>query len=54
MLQEKPFQTCTRPVRHGRYTVFPMAEAGRPRQVFAGSLGLINGLRGPPSVVTSA
>ena len=32
--------------RHVRYAVFQMAQAALPRSVFAGILGLINGLRG--------
>jgi hypothetical protein len=41
-------------VRHGRYTIFQMAEAALPRQVFASILVLINGLRGPPFTAVSA
>jgi len=36
-------------VHHGRYAIFQMAEAALPRQVFAGVLGPINGLRDPPA-----
>jgi hypothetical protein len=40
-------------VRHGRYAIFQMAEAALPRQVFAGILELVNGLRGPPFTAVS-
>ena len=40
-------------VRHPRYAVFQFAEAALPRDVFAGALELINGLRGPPVELTS-
>ena len=40
----------TRLVRLARYAVFQMAKAVLPRPVFAGILGLINGLRRPPAV----
>jgi hypothetical protein len=36
-------------LRHGRYAIFQMAEAALLQQVFAGILGLINGLRDPPA-----
>ena len=48
-LRERLIKTGTRLVRHGRYAIFQMAEAALPRQVFAGILGLINGLRDPPA-----
>jgi hypothetical protein len=41
-------------VRHTRYAVIQMSEAALPKQVFAGILTLINGLRGPPTVTVSA
>jgi hypothetical protein len=41
-------------VRHGCYAIFQMAEAALPRDVFAGVLGLINGLRGPPAEAACA
>jgi len=47
-LRERLIKTGTRLVRHARYAIFQMAEAALPRRVFAGILGLINGLRGPP------
>ena len=47
-LRERLIKTGARLVRHGRYAVFQMAEAALPRQVFAGILGMINGLRVPP------
>jgi hypothetical protein len=49
-LRERLIKTGTRLVRHARYAVFQMAEAGLPRSVFNGILDLINGLRGPPAV----
>jgi len=53
-LRERLIKTGARLVRHGRYAVFQMAEAALPRQVFAGILGLINGLRGPPITAVAA
>ncbi len=53
-LREKLIKTGAQLVRHGRYAIFQMAEAALPRAVFAGILGLINGLRGPPSTAVSA
>ena len=47
-LRERLIKTGARLVRHARYAVFQFAEAALPRSVFAGILGLINGLRGPP------
>jgi len=47
-LRERPIKTGARLVRHARCAVFQIAEAALPREVFAGVLGLINGLRGPP------
>jgi hypothetical protein len=48
-LRERLIKTGARLVHHGRYAIFQMAEAALPRQVFAGVLGLINGLRDPPA-----
>lgn len=53
-LRERLIKTGTRLVRHARYAVFQFAEAALPRKVFAGMLGLINGLRGPPAEAASA
>jgi hypothetical protein len=53
-LRERLIKTGTRLVRHGRYAVFQMAAAALPREVFAGILSLINGLRGPPGAVAPA
>jgi hypothetical protein len=47
-LRERLIKTGARLVRHARYAVFQFAEAALPRPVFAGILGLINTLRGPP------
>ena len=47
-LRERLVKTGARVVRHARYAVFRFAEAALPREVFAGVLGLINGLRDPP------
>jgi hypothetical protein len=47
-LRERLIKTGARLVHHARYAVFQFAEAALPREVFAGVLGLINGLRGPP------
>jgi len=47
-LCERLIKTGTRLVRHARYAVFQFAEAALPREVFAGVLEPINGLRGPP------
>jgi hypothetical protein len=48
-LRERLIKTGARLVRHGRYAIFQLAEAALPRHVFAGILGLINGLRDPPA-----
>ena len=48
-LRERLIKTGTRLVRHGRYAIFQMAAAALPQEVFAGILGLINSLRGPPA-----
>ena len=53
-LRERLIKTGARLVRHALYAVFQMAGAALPRQVFAGILALINGLRGPPKVTVSA
>jgi len=47
-LRERLVKTGARLVRHASYAVFQLAEAALPREVFAGILGLINGIRGPP------
>jgi hypothetical protein len=39
---------------HARYAVFQFAEAALPRQVFAGILARINGLRDPPAEAACA
>ena len=53
-LRERLIKTGVRLVRHARYAIFQMAEVALPRQVFAGILALINGLRGPPAGALSA
>lgn len=53
-LRERLIKTGARLVRHARYAIFQMAGAALPRAVFAGILGLINGLRGPPTGALSA
>jgi hypothetical protein len=53
-LRERLIKTGSRLVRYGRYAIFQMAEAALPRAVFAGMLGLINGLHGPPAGAVSA
>ena len=53
-LRERLIKTGARLVRHGRYAIFQMAEAALPRAVFAGILGLINGLRGPSITAVAA
>ena len=50
---ERLIKTGTRQVRHARYAVFQMAEAALPREVLAGVLDLINGLRGQPAAAMS-
>ena len=52
-LRERLIKTGTRLVRHGRYAIFQMAAAALPQAVFAGILGLINTLRGPPVTTVS-
>jgi hypothetical protein len=53
-LRERLIKTGARLVRHARYAIFQLAEAALSREVFAGVLGLINGLRGPPAEAASA
>ena len=53
-LRERLVKTGVRLVRHARYAIFQFAEAALPRAVFAGVLGLITGLRGPPAPPTVA
>ena len=53
-LRERLVKTGARLVRHARYAVFQLAEAALPRDVFAGVLDRINGLRGPPAAAASA
>jgi hypothetical protein len=52
--RERLIKTGARLVRHARYVIFQMGEAALPRHVFAGILGLINGLRDPPTGAVSA
>ncbi len=52
-LRERLIKTGARLVSHGRYAIFQMAEVALPRAVFAGILGLINGLRDPPVATVS-
>jgi len=52
-LRERLIKTGARLVRHGRYAIFQMAETALPQTVFAGILGLINTLRGPPAEISS-
>jgi hypothetical protein len=53
-LRERLIKSGARMVRHARHVVFQFAEAALPRDVFAGVLGLINGLRGPPAEAACA
>jgi hypothetical protein len=53
-LRERLIKTGARLVRHAHYVIFQMAEAALPRHVFAGILGLINGLRDPATGAVSA
>jgi hypothetical protein len=53
-LRERLVKTGAGLVRHARYAIFQMAGAALPRAVFAGILGLINGLRGPPAKAACA
>lgn len=53
-LRERLVKTGARLARHARYAAFQLAEAALPREVFAGVLGLINGLLGPPAEAASA
>ena len=52
-LRERLIKTGTRLARHARYAIFQFAEAALPRQVFAGIVALINGLRDPPVAMVS-
>jgi hypothetical protein len=52
-LRERLIKTGVRLVRHGRYAIFQMAAAALSKEVFAGILGLINTLRGPPIAAVS-
>ena len=53
-LRERLIKTGTRLVKHARYAVFQIAEAGLSHAVFQGILSLINGLRGPPTAKAAA
>ena len=53
-LRERLIKIGVRMVRHARYAVFQFAEAALPRDVFAGVLDLINGLRAPHAGMASA
>ena len=53
-LRERVIKTGARLVRHARYAVFQMAEAALPRELFAGVLSMINGLRAPPQLEAAA
>jgi hypothetical protein len=53
-LCERPIKNGAQFVHHARFTVFQYAEEALSREVFAGMVDLINGLRGPPAVVASA
>lgn len=53
-LRERLIKTGARLVRHARYAIFQMAGTTLPRTVFAGIVGLINGLRGPPAEAACA
>jgi hypothetical protein len=52
-LRKRLLKTGARLVRHGRYAILQMAAAALPREVYAGILGLINTLRGPPAAAVS-
>jgi hypothetical protein len=52
--RERLTKTGTRLVKHARYGVIQMAEAGLSRSVFSGILSLINGPRGPPVIMAAA
>jgi hypothetical protein len=47
-LREKLVKIGARIVRHGRYTIFQLAEVAVPRALFAAILRRIDRLRGPP------
>ena len=53
-LRERLVKTGARLVRHARYAIFQFAGTALPQAVFAGILGLINGLRGPPAAAVPA
>ena len=53
-MRERLIKTGARLVRHARYAVFQFSEAALPREVFAGVLELINGLREPSPAAVSA
>jgi hypothetical protein len=53
-LRERLIKTGARLVRHARYVIVQMAEVALPREIFAGVLDLINGLRGPPVATVPA
>jgi Transposase DDE domain group 1 len=53
-LRERLIKTGARLVLHARYAIFQLAEAALPQSVFAGILGLINALRGPPAKAACA
>jgi len=48
-LREKLIKIGAKVVRHGRYITFQHAEVAIPRQLFAGILRLIDGLRRRPA-----
>ncbi len=48
-LREKLIKIGAKVVRHGRYITFQLAEVAIPRQLFAGILRLIDGLRPRPA-----
>ncbi len=47
-LREKLVKIGARIVRHGRYSIFQLAEVAVPRTLFAAILRRIDRLRGPP------
>jgi hypothetical protein len=53
-LRDRLIKTGARLVRHARYVIVQMAEAALPCSIFAGILGLINALRGPPVATVPA
>lgn len=52
-LRARSIKTGGQLVRRGRRDIFQIAETAPPRQVFAGILSLINGLRDPPAATLS-